>query len=259
MAFIKKVDNQVQQLASAQAATASWADLNTQQDGPWINVFDCLAISLWLKIVINSSLNLRFRMLCKQSDAATDVYQFPIEAPSALVVDVSPEYKELTDDATQNIILPFAVSDNFPFVKFQVEAGTAGSVVATGNITITSFANLVSGTDDSVTINGIVFTAQVGAAVLGAGTFQAATDDDTTAESLKVQINAHASLSSLVLASRVGAVVTITALTAGTAGNAITLVYTDNDTNVGATRSGATLTGGVDSAAITAGVSFTAP
>lgn len=259
MAFLKKTDNQIQQLASAQPATASWVDLNTQQDGPWINVFDCLAISLWLKIVINATTDLRVRMLCKQSDAATDVYLFPIEDAQSAVVNVSPEYKELTDDSNQNIILPFAISDNFPFVKFQVSAGASGSVAAAGTITVTSYANLVSGADDSVTINGVVFTAQVGAAVLGAGTFQAITDNDTAAESLKVQINAHASLSSLVLATRAGAVVTITALTKGTAGNAITLAYTDNDTNVGATRSGATLTGGIDSAAVTAGVSFTAP
>jgi hypothetical protein len=117
---------------------------------------------------------------------------------------------------------------------------------ATGNVTITSYANLVSGTDDSVTINGVVFTAQAGAATPGTATFQAATDNDTTAESLAAQINAHESvlIDGVLTASVVGAVVTITADTAGAAGNAITLVYTDNDTNVGATVSGAVLTGG---------------
>ena len=115
---------------------------------------------------------------------------------------------------------------------------------ASGNITITSYANLVSGTDDTVTIEGVVFTAQAGAATLGEGTFQAATSNDATATSLAAQINAHEDLDGIVTAEAAGAVVTITAVSAGTGGNALTLVYTDNDTNVGATRSGATLTGG---------------
>ena len=118
------------------------------------------------------------------------------------------------------------------------------ATAATGNVTITSYANLVSGTDDVVTINGTAFTAQTGAATLGTGTFQAATSNDITAASLAAQINAHEDLDGEVTASVVGAIVTITAVTTGIAGNAITLAYTDNDTNVGATVSGAVLTGG---------------
>lgn len=115
---------------------------------------------------------------------------------------------------------------------------------ASGNITITSYANLVSGTDDSVAVAGVSFTAQTGAATLGAGTFQAATSNDATAASLAAQINAHATTSALVLATVLTNVVTITAIVAGSDGNAIALGYTDNDTNVGATKSGTLLTGG---------------
>lgn len=115
---------------------------------------------------------------------------------------------------------------------------------ASGNITITSYANLVSGTDDVVSVGGVAFTAQVGAAVLGAATFQAATSNDATATSLAAQINAHATTSALVTASALAAVVTITAIEGGSGGNAIALGYTDNDTNVGATKSGTLLTGG---------------
>ena len=118
------------------------------------------------------------------------------------------------------------------------------ATAATGNITITSYANLVSGTADKVTINGIEFTAQAGAATPGDATFQAAVSNADTATSLAAQINAHDSLKDLITAVANSSVVNITAKASGSGGNAITLAYTDNDTNVGATRSAATLTGG---------------
>lgn len=106
---------------------------------------------------------------------------------------------------------------------------------AYASATITSFANLLTGTPDTFTLGGIVFTAQAGAAVAGSGTFQAATSNDLTAASLAAQINAHATLAPLVTAVAVGAVVTVTAKDAGTAGNDIGIVYTDNGANVGMT------------------------
>lgn len=113
-----------------------------------------------------------------------------------------------------------------------------------GKVTITNFANLVSGTDDSVTIGATVFTAQAGSATLGTGTFQSVTSNSVTAVSLAAQINAHATAGALVEALAIGAVVWIRALAGGSAGNSIALAYTDHDSNVGATVSGATLTGG---------------
>jgi hypothetical protein len=109
---------------------------------------------------------------------------------------------------------------------------------ATGIITIDTFANLVSGTDDIITVGGIAFTAQSGAVEEGEATFQAATDDATTAASLAAQINAHAGASALVTAEAEGAVVTLTAVGDGAAGNLVTLTYTDGDANVGAVLSG---------------------
>lgn len=138
-------------------------------------------------------------------------------------------------------------------VKPMIEADAGKSHVcvdltdnhARGIVTITSYANLVSGTDDSVTVGATVFTAQTGAATPGAGTFQAATSNALTAASLSLQINSHATAGALVIATVEDAIVTIRALSAGTAGNAIVLGYTDNDTNVGATKSATTLLGGV--------------
>lgn len=118
---------------------------------------------------------------------------------------------------------------------------------ARGIITITDYSKLVSGTDDSITIGATAFTAQVGAATLGQTTFQAATSNDATATSLAAQINAHATAGALVKATAVAAVVTVTALSNSTAGDTIALAYTDNDVNIGATISGATLTDSDDS------------
>lgn len=115
---------------------------------------------------------------------------------------------------------------------------------AAGTFTVTAYANLVSGTPDTVTVAGQVFTAQAGVATPGAATFQAVTSNNVTAASLAAQINAHAVTSALVTASVVGAVVTITAKSAGNAGNSIALAYTDNDVNVGLTKSGTALAGG---------------
>lgn len=120
---------------------------------------------------------------------------------------------------------------------------------SSATITITSFANLVSGTDDVVTINGTAFTAQAGAATPGDATFQAATSNNATATSLAAQINAHATIGNVVRATAASAVVTLTAIVQGEDGDAITLTYTDNDTNVGITLGNATgghLNGGSD-------------
>lgn len=117
---------------------------------------------------------------------------------------------------------------------------------ATGTVTVSSYANLVSGTDDSVTVAGTAFTAQAGAVTPGDPTFQAATSNAVTAASLADQINSHATVSLSVKARAIGDVVHITAIHGGVAGNALTLAYTDNDTNVGASVSGATLLGGTD-------------
>lgn len=113
---------------------------------------------------------------------------------------------------------------------------------ATGTITVSSYANLVSGTDDVVTIEGVAFTAQEGAATPGDATFQAATSNDATAASLAAQINAHAVVSELVVATVLANVVTLTAVENYSPGNSIGLSYTDNDTNVGITLAG--LSGG---------------
>lgn len=117
---------------------------------------------------------------------------------------------------------------------------------ARGTITISSYANLVSGTDDSITIDATDFTAQTGTVTPGAATFQASISNAATAQSLASQINSHPTIGDLVEAWVIGNIVYVRALALGTAGNSIALDYTDNDTNVGASVSAATLLGGAN-------------
>lgn len=105
---------------------------------------------------------------------------------------------------------------------------------AYGGVTITSYANLVSGTADTVSVAGVTFTAQAGAVTPGDTTFQAASSNELTAASLAAQINSHATVKLAVTATVVGAIITITANETGLSGNNIAVAYVDNG-SVGAT------------------------
>lgn len=131
------------------------------------------------------------------------------------------------------------------FICVDVADAIAGKA-ATGTITISDFAALVSGTDDTITVGATAFTAQAGSATPGDATFQADGSNDATAESLATQINGHATAGALVTAVAEGNVVYLTANERSADGNSIALDYTDNDTNEGAEVSGETLEGGID-------------
>jgi hypothetical protein len=159
---------------------------------------------------------------------------------------MSKVYVMLSDDLDVATYMEDALGDFWTvlisddFTDADVEA-----TAATGTVTITSYANLIDAGFDTITVAGVVFTAQAGAATLGTATFRAATSNDATATSLAAQVNGHATAGAKVVASVVGAVVTFTSVLTGKVGNTYTLVVTDNGSStVGATRSGATLTGG---------------
>lgn len=165
------------------------------------------------------------------------------EAQQLFNAGMSTVYILLASDLYLESFLEGHETDAFTLlISSDFSAAEVTATQATGTITVTSYANLISGTDDSVTIEGVTFTAQTGAAVLGETTFQAATSNDATAASLAAQINAHTATAARVVATVFGAVVTLTAVADGSGGNAIDVSYTDNDTNVGITLSG--LSGG---------------
>lgn len=116
---------------------------------------------------------------------------------------------------------------------------------ARGTVVITSYADLISTSADTITVGTTGFVAQSGSVTAGQATFQAATSNNATAASLAAQINAHATAGALVKATVSGATITLTAKINTSAGNSIVLSYTDaSPTSVGATVSGSTLTGG---------------
>jgi hypothetical protein len=140
---IQKVDNKkVALLASAQTLTGSYADIGDGTNGgPYINAMDCDSITLWLKITINSSTGLKVRMVGVNAEADTDLYRPVIKEVAAASVGVKPSEYAISNDASQNILLTFPVSDQIPLVKFQIMAtvvgGTAAQVSACG-VTFTS-------------------------------------------------------------------------------------------------------------------------
>jgi hypothetical protein len=93
--------------------------------------------------------------------------------------------------------------------------------------------------NDTITINGIVFTA-VGTAAT-ALQFTIGGDAPTTATNAIAKFNADTTLDGMVIATAVTSVITITALVPGELGNAVTIANSAN-----ATASGARLTGGTN-------------
>lgn len=161
------------------------------------------------------------------------------EAQQLFNAGMSKVYLLLADDLYLEEFLEGHETDFFTLlISSDFDKDDITATQATGTITITDYAALVSGTDDVITVGGVAFTAQAGAAVLGEATFQAATSDEATAASLAAQINAHAVASTKVVATVDGDDVLLTAVADGSEGNDVTLTYTDNDTNVGATLSG---------------------
>lgn len=150
----------------------------------------------------------------------------------------------VTATATTNVVTVTAAT-----------AGAAGNGISLATSDAVALeisgANLTGGDDaETVTVDGNVLTANVD--------FTAETSNDVTADNLKTAIHALATVNATVSTN----VVTVSAATAGTAGNSIALLTSDATAIV---RSGATLTGGedvvsleVDGQTLTAGVDFTA-
>lgn len=127
--------------------------------------------------------------------------------------------------APASAIVTCAAVEAADTVTLNGTALTATQHNATGTVTA---ATAIA--DDTVTIDGVEFTAVAGAAVAGTATFSIDTGDNETAASLAAQINAYVPLQSIVTAKAAAAVVTIRAVTGGTAGNAITLESSDGAT-----------------------------
>jgi hypothetical protein len=142
--------------------------------------------------------------------------------------------------ATAKTFFTVLISDDFN--KDDIIANQAQGV-----FTVSDYTHFTQSGIDTITINGVVLTAQDGAVVAGEPTFRAATSNNATATSIVAQINAHPTLKNVVIASTINNVITVKAKDAGSAGNLITAVYTNNGGTAGGAWSGLVsgkLTGG---------------
>ena len=133
--------------------------------------------------------------------------------------------------ATENRFFTTLISDDFN--KNDITANQAQGV-----FTVSDYAHFTQSGIDTITINGVVLTAQTGAVVAGEATFQAATSNNATANSIASQINAHATLKNVVIATVVDNVITVKAKESGSAGNLITAIYTNNGGTAGGAWTG---------------------
>lgn len=123
--------------------------------------------------------------------------------------------------AKGTVTVVVALTDLDDTVSINGTALTAKQQRATGTLTAVS-----SVAGDTFVLDGVTFTAAAGAVVLGAATFSIDTSDTATATSIAAQINGHAAFTGKLTATSSAGVVTIRAVTAGTAGNSITLLGT---------------------------------
>ena len=133
--------------------------------------------------------------------------------------------------ATENRFFTTLISDDFN--KNDITANQAQGV-----FTVSDYTHFTQSGIDTITINGVVLTAQTTAVVAGEATFQAATSNNATASSIASQINAHATLKNIVIATVVDNVITVKAKEGGSAGNLITAIYTNNGGTAGGAWTG---------------------
>ena len=133
--------------------------------------------------------------------------------------------------ATENRFFTILVSDDFN--KDDITANQAQGV-----FTVSDFTHFTQSGIDTITINGVVLSAQTTPVIAGEATFQAATSNNATASSIVAQINAHATLKNIVIATLINNVITVKAKEAGSSGNLITAVYTNNGGTAGGAWTG---------------------
>ena len=112
-------------ISAAQNFTNAWAALGSE--------IDCRGyrqVGAFLKLTVNSSSGMRFRVMGRHTSASSDLFPLPIKVTSATSVSVAPEYVEMASDASQNIVFSWDVGNLIPYVVIQVEVGTVGATAA---------------------------------------------------------------------------------------------------------------------------------
>lgn len=111
-------------LEESQDVTNEWVDcglvVNTCSESGSSN-----NLAFLIDLDINDSTDVRFRIIGNWNDTTSLDYVFSIYDIKANVVNISPEYAELTSDTDQSIVLEFQTA-GIPYIQLQVKTGTVG-------------------------------------------------------------------------------------------------------------------------------------
>lgn len=108
---------------SPQTITGSWANLGNELD-----IDDFARIALWADIDINSSNDVRFRILYALESGGS-LYKGQLYSPSASDTKLEDEYYELNVDADGKIVFDVGAI-GASFAQIQVMVGTVGGTAA---------------------------------------------------------------------------------------------------------------------------------
>ena len=127
--FLVNISNQLNLLRTNKEDLISFFQLLTTTFvdlGDPINCIGFNNLSVWLKIDINDSLNVRIRAFGKFTFDDVDKYHFPIKTVSSSDIKLESEYIEFNIDQDQNYVINYSINNTIPFVQFQVAASTLG-------------------------------------------------------------------------------------------------------------------------------------
>jgi len=114
-------------VSDAQSVTDSWTPLGSAFYAEGVN-----KLGVWITKTINSSQNLRFKIVGSLTASGTS-YLTHSETISSGVGTIDDHYVEVNDDNSNSIMIPFSLDRIYPYAQLFVQAGTVGATCATIN------------------------------------------------------------------------------------------------------------------------------
>ncbi len=113
-------------LTTPTTLTTSWQDI-----GGEISTDGYMDLDLWVKLTINNSQNIQFRMLAKHTKDHADEYEVLTETYSAGMNTEDATIHELNSDSDQKIMFHFPLKGDTPIIQVQAKVLTVGATGAT--------------------------------------------------------------------------------------------------------------------------------
>ncbi len=96
--------------------------------GGVVNVGDIGALSMWIDMTINDSLEPQIKVFALFDETGNE-YELPIQDVSSSAVAISPLVFNLTA-SDQQIVVPLEIDKSIPFIKIYAKVGTVGATAA---------------------------------------------------------------------------------------------------------------------------------